>query len=175
MKTTLPGVKRWRDVNKRMISKCTLCYSKRSDSNKRMKSCRHKCQHRTPLKVDTLKANKQPQDGLMRHFTLDDTVWGGAFTSSPNGAGRRHQLYPNINEEEVRQKVVFVKYDMSPIETSSTRHGGTTLHIRNLEGPSRSPNHSSYVRMTLLATKVAASWGPGDSSFSRLCQSVVGW
>ncbi|KAL6342260.1 hypothetical protein AAG906_006885 [Vitis piasezkii] len=57
-KTTLSGVKGWRDANKRMISRCSLCSAKRSDSNKRMKSCVHKYQHRALLKVDTLKANK---------------------------------------------------------------------------------------------------------------------
>ena len=36
--------------------------------------------------------------------------------------------------------------------------------IRNLEGPFRSPNCSSYVGMTLSTVKVAASWGPNDSS-----------
>ncbi|RVW90409.1 hypothetical protein CK203_045735 [Vitis vinifera] len=43
VKTTLSGMKGWRDANKRMINRCSLCSTKRSDSNKRMKSCRHKC------------------------------------------------------------------------------------------------------------------------------------
>ncbi|KAL6347355.1 hypothetical protein AAG906_017094 [Vitis piasezkii] len=85
---------------------------------------------------------KMERHGLMRHLSL-------GTQSSPLEA-RRHGLRRTT-------KVVFVRYDMSPIETSSTRHGGATLHIRNPEGPSRSPNHSSYVRMTLSATKVAAS------------------
>lgn len=59
---------RWRDANKRMIGICNLCLAKRSDSSKRMKSYGHKCQHRAPFKVSTLKANKQSQDGLMRQM-----------------------------------------------------------------------------------------------------------
>ena len=34
-----------------------------------MKSYGHKCQHQALLKVGTLKANKQPQDELMRHLS----------------------------------------------------------------------------------------------------------
>ncbi|RVW27651.1 hypothetical protein CK203_104999 [Vitis vinifera] len=52
-----------------MIDRCSLFYSKRSDSNKIMKSYGHKCQHQALLKVGTLKANKQPQDELMRHLS----------------------------------------------------------------------------------------------------------
>ena len=68
-KTTLFGMKGWRDANERMIGGCSLCSSKRSDSSKRMKSCGHKCQHQAPLKVGILKANKQPQDRLIRHLS----------------------------------------------------------------------------------------------------------
>ncbi|RVW15504.1 hypothetical protein CK203_096437 [Vitis vinifera] len=62
-------MKGWRDANERMIGGCSLCSSKRSDSSKRMKSCGHKCQHQAPLKVGILKANKQPQDRLIRHLS----------------------------------------------------------------------------------------------------------
>ncbi|KAL6319752.1 hypothetical protein AAG906_036810 [Vitis piasezkii] len=75
-----------------------------------MQICWNKCQHRAPLKVGTLKANKQPQNKLMRS-----------------------QLYPDINEDEVRQKVTFVKCDASSIGTSDTKCGGETMHIINLE------------------------------------------
>ena len=34
-----------------------------------MKICGNKCQHQAPLKVNTLKANKQPQNELMRYLS----------------------------------------------------------------------------------------------------------
>ena len=38
-----------------MISKCELCFFKRNDSKKKIRSCRLKCRQRDPLKVSTLK------------------------------------------------------------------------------------------------------------------------
>ena len=40
----MPGVKGWWDANEKMIGKYSFCSAKQSNSNKRMKSCRHKCQ-----------------------------------------------------------------------------------------------------------------------------------
>ncbi|KAL6321753.1 hypothetical protein AAG906_035271 [Vitis piasezkii] len=145
-----------------MIDRCSLFYSKRSDSNKIMKSCGHKCQHQALLKVGTLKANKQPQDELMRHLS-------SGTQSSPLATA-----HDGLRRKKTRQKVMFFRYDVSPIGTLSTRHGRATMHIRNPEGPSRSPSCSSYVRMTLSAAKAVGSWAPNDSSFIRLYQLAVG-
>ena len=88
---------------------------------------------------------------------LHDTVWGGAFANSPNVAGRKCRLYLNINDDEACQKVAFVRCDASPIGTSSTKRGGATLRIRNLEGPSRSLNLNIYARTTLSIVKATTS------------------
>ena len=42
--------------------------------------------------------------------------------------------------------------------------GGTAMCIKNLKGPSRSPNSDGYVGMALSVAKVAASWGTNDLS-----------
>ena len=38
------------------------------------------------------------------------------------------------------------------------------MRIKNLKGPSRSPNSDGYVGMALSVAKVAASWGTNDLS-----------
>ncbi|RVW96066.1 hypothetical protein CK203_027713 [Vitis vinifera] len=128
-----------------MIGRCNLYFVKGNDSNKRMKSCGHKCQHRAPFKVDTLKVNKQPQDELMRHLSSGTQSFPLAATR--DGLRRR--------------------CDESSIGTSDIKRRGATMHIKNPKGPSRSPSCSSYVGMTLLAAK-ATSWGPDDPSSTRL-------
>ena len=85
-----------------------------------------------------------------------------------------HRLYLGINEEEAQQKVMSIRCGVSSIETSGVRHKGKTRHDKNLEGPSKSLNRNNYVRVALLAAKVATSKGPCKSSPMRLCQSVAG-
>ncbi|KAL6322776.1 hypothetical protein AAG906_019045 [Vitis piasezkii] len=61
-------MKGWRDANERMIGGCSLYSAKRSDSNKRMKSCGHKCQHQAPLKGTQSSYLADTRHGLRRNF-----------------------------------------------------------------------------------------------------------
>ncbi|KAL6327142.1 hypothetical protein AAG906_014960 [Vitis piasezkii] len=92
-----------------------------------MKSCVPKCHQQASLKVDNHKAGEQLQDRLTRYLS----------PGTQSAAGRKHRLYPSINEEEAQQKVTFIKCDACLIGTSEARIGPSTAAIV-LEWPSYS-------------------------------------
>ncbi|RVW67273.1 hypothetical protein CK203_064328 [Vitis vinifera] len=50
-KSTLDGVKAWREPSAKMTGICNLCSTKQGESRKKMKSCMPKCHQRAPLKA----------------------------------------------------------------------------------------------------------------------------
>ena len=154
-------MKVWKEANKRVIGRCSLCFTKQDDSKKRVKSFVSQCHQQAPLKVNNRKTSEQPQDVLMRHFFL-------GMQSSPlaitwHGLKRNfHQLTRcswtkaltqlGIIKEEARQTITSIKCNASLIGILDARHRGKTRHGRNPGGPSRSLSSKNYVGVAFSST-----------------------
>ncbi|KAL6314323.1 hypothetical protein AAG906_019023 [Vitis piasezkii] len=120
-----------------MISKCSLCSAKRSDSNKRMKSCRHKSSRRTD--ETSFPGNTEFSCGSYTRQSKEEVL-------------PAHQMQLDKGTDSTRASM-----KRNPIGTLGTKCGEATMHIRNPKGTSRSPNRSSYIGMTFSTAKAAAS------------------
>ena len=149
-----------------------------------MKNCRLKCQQWAPLKVGTLKADKQPQDELLRYLSSRAQI-SHLVTAQDDLRRSIRQLVKRSWTKTLTPLGHQGKWGVAECHIYLTRcepnydfkhmHEGATMYVRNTKGTSRSANPSNYIRMTFSTTKAVVGESIGNLSPTWLYQLTVGW